>query len=221
MIYFESNEFKPYSLKATFNAYGKPSFQYTNDRAYWESFVSKWWHHDNLSFQVVTLSDDQQSRLDTLNAIDYENKGLWPGEASQFVEFGVIMPDTDCPFLQPLIEQQKQITLAYFREIKRQELKASRDNVIAEPINNVSVGRVEDRENITGTIDNWEAMGLTDGIKWVMTDNTIEQLSKQALITIRDAYIARKMQAFGQYEQLIATMNQYQTVDEIMALEWN
>ena len=106
------------------------------------------------------------------------------------------------------------------RQSKRIELKAARNAVIGESINNVQVGRLEDRENITGTIENWESLGLTATIRWVMYDNSIVPLSKQDLIDIKSAYMVRKMQNFAKYDTKIQQVVSAQDDATILSIRW-
>lgn len=125
MIYLENDTFHFYPLIAHFNAHGEPTSKYTADKAYWQDFVSKWWHHENLRFEPVEPDAEQQARLDTLNAQPgiVEN---YDAEAAQYVEHGVILPDVEAPYLQPLIEQQADATLAYFQNQMRDAAREQR-----------------------------------------------------------------------------------------------
>jgi hypothetical protein len=84
----------------------------------------------------------------------------------------------------------------------RDYLKMVRDIKIAEPINNVQVGRFEDRENIKDVVRKWDTLGNPATITWIMYDNTTAQLSKQDLIDIEDAYAGRQLQVFAEYQSL-------------------
>lgn len=86
-----------YSLKATFEAHGEPSFKYTDDRHYWEEFVRRWWHHTNLNFEQVRPTPEQQARLEEVNG--FGDNGLWLPDLSLYVEHNAIHPDTGCPYL--------------------------------------------------------------------------------------------------------------------------
>ena len=125
MIYFQDNQFHFFSLVARFRAHGELTQKYTNDRRYWENFVDKWWHHDSLGFESVRPTEEQQARLGELNALP-DISGLYDFEAAEFVEFGVILPDTEAPFLQPLIEQQAAITLQHYQTLAKDEARAKR-----------------------------------------------------------------------------------------------
>lgn len=218
MIYFQNNEAQFYNTKATFTDSGHPVEQYTNDRVYYEDLVGKWGHLSNLVFEDVVPTEEQQSRLAALNALEFDNKSLWQGTCATFVEHGVIIPEAENPLIS-LYPAYETTTLNFFREDKRQEFKQARDEAIAAPVNNVQVGRIEDRENVTGTISNWDALGLTTSINWVMADNTIQALSKADLEAVVVAYAQRKALLFSQYETAVNALNEASTIESILAVE--
>jgi hypothetical protein len=80
------------------------------------------------------------------------------------------------------------------------------------------VERIEDRENITGTISNWDILGLTTSIGWVMADNTLQDLSKADLEAVVIGYAQRKAQVFSAYEQAVLALQQASTIEEIMGV---
>jgi hypothetical protein len=88
----------------------------------------------------------------------------------------------------------------------RDYYKLMRDITIAAPINGVQVARLEDRENISGTIRKWDALGSPAAIPWIMADNSVALLSKEDLIAIEDAYAQRKAMAFAEYQQRVAEL---------------
>ena len=116
--------------------------------------------------------------------------------------------------------QIKWIEVNQAKEIKRNELKTKRESIISENINNMRVDRLEDRESIAGTIENWGMLGLTDSIQWVMADNSIQALSKDDLISVKTAYIVRKAQAFAIYDQLVLQLTAAQTTQDVIAIQW-
>ena len=184
--------------------------------------VGRWGHLSGLIITHLHPTPEQELRLAVLNNIEAENKENYSAECSIFVQHGVIVPDEEgCPFLQPLAEGHKEPTLNYFREQKRQYLKSERNERTISPVNNVQVARLEDRENINGSIDNWESLGLSenDKITWVLADNTLAELSKDDLIAIRTGYIQRKSLCFHHYEQAIVAISNAQTVEDILAVE--
>ena len=221
MIQFSNNIASILPTLATFTDNGNTIHQYTNDRNYYEDLVGKWGHLSNLVFTNVIPTDAQTDRLDILNNIEADYKENWGAECSMFVEHGIIIPDTDCPFLQPLVNDYLEATLSHFRELRREELKAQRDEVVDSAINNVQVGRITDRENIQGTLANWDVLGLGDSINWTMADNTVQALSKEDLQAIYVGYATRKAQCFALYEQAILALHNANTIEDIMNVNFN
>lgn len=103
------------------------------------------------------------------------------------------------------------------KEQRRSQLKWERDDRVSAPINNVQVGRTEDRENITGTLSNWELLGLGESIDWIMADNTVQSLTQSDLQSVVDAYALRKLQLFGVYQGLL---QQLETTDDPESIVW-
>ena len=112
-----------------------------------------------------------------------------------------------------------QMTVEESAAIKRQQLKAEREARTIAPINNVQVGRSEDRENINGVIDNWGSLGLTDAIEWVMADNTVQPLTKAGLVAVKTGFTIRKAQCFAAYQQALEQLEQAQTAEEVLSIQ--
>lgn len=222
MIKFTNNAASFYNLRADFYDNGEPRTQYGDDRTYWEDMVGRWGHLSGLIITQLHPTPEQELRLAVLNNIEAENKENHPAECSIFVQHGVIAPDEEgCPFLQPLAEEYKEPTLNYFREQKRQELKAEREARTIAPINNVQVATQQDRERVEGSIKNWVMLDKnTDGTKnWIMADNTIQPLTKEQLQAVVDDYTVRVDQCFNAYGMAVYQLEQAQTVDEILSVE--
>lgn len=222
MIKFTNNAASFYSLRADFYDNGEPRTQYGDDRTYWENMVGRWGHLSGLIITHLHPTPEQEIILAVLNNIEAENKENHSAECSIFVQHGVIIEDAEagCPFLQPLAAEYKDSTLAFFREQKRQELKAERIKRTSAPINNVQVSRSEDRENIKDAIANWSILSKNpDGTKnWVMADNSVSPLSLDDLQEIHDAYALRIDVCFAAYEVAVIAIHQAQTVEELMAV---
>lgn len=112
-----------------------------------------------------------------------------------------------------------QMTIEESVELKRQQLKAEREARTIAPINNVQVGRTEDRENINGVIDNWESLGLTDAIEWVMADNSVQPLTKADLVAVKTGFTIRKAQCFAAYQQALEQLEQAKTAEEVLSIQ--
>lgn len=120
------------------------------------------------------------------------------------------------PIYDVIMKDTADVDMGALREHKREQLKQERDELTYLPINNVQVGRIEDRENIQGTIAGWDTLGLGATINWIMFDNTVKALSKADLEAIYVDYGLRKAQCFNLYEQIITQLNEAQTIEDIM-----
>ena len=105
------------------------------------------------------------------------------------------------------------------KQARRQQLKQEREELAKTPINNVQVGRIEDRENINGVIDSWESLGLTDTIEWVMADNAVQPLTKADLVAVKTGFTIRKAQCFAAYQQALEQLEQAQTEEEVLSIQ--
>ena len=105
------------------------------------------------------------------------------------------------------------------KEIALSTIKTKREESIIEPINNIQVSTLQDRENIQGSIDYFERLSQGKGtIAWTMANNIEQDLSLEDLKGALDTYVVRKAQAFKEYQtkkQLIANAT---TVEEIEAI---
>lgn len=116
-------------------------------------------------------------------------------------------------------QEQINTYLGGLRENARTRLKSERDTIIDEPINNIQIGRIEDREKIQGAADEFENLILVDGKKpWVMADNTIEHLTKAEMQALTPAYITRVDAVYAAYIQASVLLDNATTKDEIDAI---
>ena len=105
------------------------------------------------------------------------------------------------------------------KEIALSDIKAKREESINEPINNIQVATLQDRENIQGSIDYFETLSQGKGtITWTMSDNTEQDLSLEDLKGALDAYVIRKAQAFAEYQTKKQLIENATTVEEIEAI---
>ena len=105
------------------------------------------------------------------------------------------------------------------KEIALNTIKTKREESIIEPINNIQVATLQDRENIQDSIEYFELLSQGKGtITWTMDDNTEQDLSLEDLKGALDAYVIRKSRAFAEYQikkELIANAT---TAEEIEAI---
>ena len=102
------------------------------------------------------------------------------------------------------------------KEIALSIIKTKREESIIEPINNIQVATLQDRENIQGSIEYFEMLSQGKGtITWTMNDNTEQDLSLEDLKGALDSYIIRKSQAFSDYQTKKQLIEDATTVEEI------
>ena len=92
MLYYRGNEWNICPFIAHYTSYGKQEFKYTNNKKWWQDFVQKWWHTDNLSFSDVIPTQNQLNRLDEINNANIPEG--FGSESSNYVESGILItPD--------------------------------------------------------------------------------------------------------------------------------
>jgi hypothetical protein len=83
----------------------------------------------------------------------------------------------------------------------------------------VQVASIENRENIKGTIENFEAIATDGVVEWIMSDNTTANLTKLQLEEIANAYAIRKKEAFSTYSSKCKELEEATTIDDLLAIE--
>lgn len=107
------------------------------------------------------------------------------------------------------------IDLVEYKDTTRTRLKSERDTIIDQPINNVQVATISDRENIQGYL----LYETEEPIEWVMADNTFQLLMKTDLEVIQSTYISRKKLAYEAYANACRALEAATTQAEIEAVE--
>jgi len=210
MIKFENNTASFYTLLASFYDYDDLRSHYTNDKRYYENLAAKWGHIAGLAITPVTPTATQIERLAIVNELTDDNKELNGGAYANFVEFGIV---DDLPTLQAHKDIYKGEVLEHYRELKRKELQALRDTIIASDIDNVQVGRQQDRENLEKAISNFDPEATTR--TWIMADNSTAQLTLQQLTDALEGYWYRLEDCFTAYGQAIEDLKLLTTVEDI------
>ena len=105
------------------------------------------------------------------------------------------------------------------KEIALNTIKIKREETIIEPIDNIQVTTLQDRENIQGSIEYFDMLSQGKGtITWTMADNTEQELSLEDLKGALDTYIVRKAQAFAEYQTKKQLIENAVTEAEFIAL---
>ena len=210
MIKFTNNTASFYTLKASFYDYDTPRSHYTDDKRYYENLAAKWGHITGLIITPVTPTATQIERLVIVNELTDDNKELNGGAYANFVEFGIV---DDLPILQDHKDNYIVEVLEHYRELKRKELQALRDSIIASDINNIQVGRQQDRENLEKAVENFDSEATTR--TWIMADNSTAQLTLQQLTDALEGYWYRLEDCFTAYGQAIEDLKLLTTTEDI------
>lgn len=105
------------------------------------------------------------------------------------------------------------------KEIALNNIKTKREESIIEPINNIQVSTLQDRENIQGSTEYFEMLSQGKGtITWTMANNMEQELSLQDLKYALDAYVIRKAQSFAEYQTKKQLIENAVTEAEFIAL---
>ena len=104
------------------------------------------------------------------------------------------------------------------KEIALSIIKTKREESIIEPINNIQVATLQDRDNIQGSIEYFELLSQGKGtIAWTMANNIEQDLSLEDLKGALDAYVIRKAQSFAEYQTKKQLIENSETAEEIEA----
>ena len=105
------------------------------------------------------------------------------------------------------------------KEIALNTIKTKREESIIEPISNIQVSTLQDRENIQGSIEYFEILSQGKGtITWTMNDNTEQDLSLEDLKGVLYDYVIRKGMAFVEYQTKKQLIENCTTVEELEAI---
>lgn len=116
----DNEEYKAKRLKVTFYDRDTPRTKYDDNERYWREFVEKWWHHDGLHFESLSLDDDQQARLDTINDENIDPR--WLSQLSAYVETGYVSEETNCPYLSDIVDDTEVVENRF--KVERDRKKA-------------------------------------------------------------------------------------------------
>lgn len=124
----ETEQFETKRLKATFYDRDEKRIKYDDSEKYWREFVLRWWHHHSLQFEPLVPTDEQVERLENVNQAQIPAEYLH--EVSEYVEHGLIEPETSTPYLVDLADQPNVVEarIEHYRNRLRDELAAVRFN---------------------------------------------------------------------------------------------
>ena len=105
------------------------------------------------------------------------------------------------------------------KDIALDTIKTKREESSVEPINNIQVATLQDRENMQGSIEYFEILSQGNSrITWTMNDNREQDLTVEDLKDALDAYIIRKAQIFVEYQTKKQLIENAETAEEIEAI---
>jgi GH18 family chitinase len=119
-----------------------------------------------------------------------------------------------------LTPRQEQVQLKVHKEMKSNELKEKRDEIIFSAMNNVQVNSARSREDVQGAIDYFTDLNIGGFISWTMADNTVSNLDLAALQAVKDGYAYRKAQTFAQWQDLIVRVANATTLVEVTGINY-
>lgn len=103
------------------------------------------------------------------------------------------------------------------KEIALNTIKTKREESIIEPINNIQVATLQDRENIQDSIEYFEMLSQGKGtITWTMANNMEQDLSLEDLKGALDEFVVRKAQAFAEYQTKKQLIENATTAEQVL-----
>lgn len=192
MICVRTNEIRPYFTKVTLTTTDGEQIIYTDTPSMYESMVGKFSHILTVKSEPVILTDDQKSRLESLQTLVGILEEKSEREASVFVEEGYLSPWDNCDggvcAMQPLLK-----ILPKWEEVCRAVLLSKYKDLLASTRYDKECGGVKfngmtaftDKQaqaSITSTIIMFQLGGLTS-TKFKFVDGW-QVVDKNALVQL-------------------------------------
>lgn len=109
--------------------------------------------------------------------------------------------------------------LSKIRGSKRETLKAEREAIEAEPINNFQVYRVDDQQKIEKAIKYFEQYQDVNGQRlWVMADNSVKLVTKAELEVLEELQVDKVDKAYTAYMHAVNAIQNSTDPDFIQAV---
>lgn len=108
----DTEQYEPYRYRVTIISRGTTMEKFDDNEKYWVDFTRKWYHTTIKSIVPLTLSDDEQTRLDEVNGVDElvaaAKDDVWRhlSTVCDYVAFGAVDSDTTVPYFQDLVSDE-------------------------------------------------------------------------------------------------------------------
>lgn len=173
----ETQQYEQYRLKVTFYNLDEKRVKYDDTEKYWREFIDKWWHHSDLKFQPLVLTDAQQARLTEINEQDIPKH--WVGTVSIYVETGSVDDGTACPYLTTLVDDPNVVEarLEAVRVRLREDLESHRFKVETGGVVMADGSRIlTDRESQSQLSNAFHSLkdGVVTTVDWKGPDGWVE-----------------------------------------------
>lgn len=223
-----SSEYAVKNLKAVFYDRGQQRIKFDDTEQYWRTFVERWWHHTDLSFEHVAVTPEQQARLDEVNQQTIEPRHL--SEVADYVLFGAVNVETSEPYFATLVNNPEVIDANFAKVL------AEKSQVLASHRYQVEVGGATTPNGMTVLTDRESQAQLTsayqtlkDGLRtsadwkaptgWVaVTFEDIAPIAQFSATHVQLAFSAERKVSEAMSVLTIEELNDF-AVEEEFALE--
>lgn len=118
MVYQKGSTYTFHSLRASFIDEGRRRIVPTSDRQHWEKMVGAWGHLSDISFTPITLTEEQESRLQEVNAENIPD--VFQGEVDNYVTHNAVSQEAEHPFFQ---SKSSPTTNANYEKVVKEKVK--------------------------------------------------------------------------------------------------
>lgn len=228
MIRVREQAIRPYFNKVTLTTTSGDQIIYTDTPSTYETMVDKFKHITDCKIEAVTLTDDQQTRLNALQALVGELEEKAELEATNFVQYGYVSPIDNCkdgscapqPMLKLLAKWDgvsKNALLNVYKE-KLAEIRKTREFAGVKFNGMTADTEKQDQNSINNTITVLEKTGVKT-VKFKFRDGW-QELDLNALILLA-AKVATHVQICFEVEENIVNKLQSMSLLELAYLKEN
>lgn len=187
MIYYsaQTQKWEPYANVVNFtSSEGGPQEAYCNNiQDYVEMVKTYPYKFSNLVSKGITLTQEQQQRLDWLNSLEEVLTNNYESEVVLFVVHGAIPENTKSQFLLDVALNYSETTQSYLDSVRVKEAKESREEEVNRITVTTSLGNVFDGDEKSQDRMSRAITTLlpSETTTWVLSNNTPQEVTREEL----------------------------------------
>lgn len=199
----------------------------SDNNGYWAGFMNRWYGSADIFNNRVVPTEEQNERLLEVNRLGTsEERSHYVEEASLFVEFGAVHPESNCPFLMGRKSDAvvRQNYVNSILGVKLNELAGYRFKVEVSGIDLNGMTIKTDRESQSQINNTFSSMknGLVETTDWKTKDGWIiigqdelEPIARAVAIHVKKCFgtekiVSEKLESITDWEELLSFGIQYE-----------